>query len=237
MASPLAKGLFQRAIGESGGLFSPMKTLAEAEKEGEKLATGLTSAPIAEAKADAGQSSTPPPVLKASAQSPQRNYSRLPTLRRSEPLLMAGCCRRTLPRFLPGQAERCSADRRVQRRRRHCPGAASCQHESFHVHWRRASTLWIAGRCTAEGLSAGSDEEAVSSFYSAYRDQEFGWEMRTWARMATRPVINRHICTISAAPAGATERKAAGISCFGDCVRVWNFCMAVSMGRYGQKTE
>jgi len=65
MASPLAKGLFQRAIGESGGLFSPMKTLAEAEKEGEKLATGLTSAPIAEAKADAGQSSTPPPVLKA----------------------------------------------------------------------------------------------------------------------------------------------------------------------------
>jgi len=37
MASPLAKGLFQRAIGESGGLFSPMKTLAEAEKEGEKL--------------------------------------------------------------------------------------------------------------------------------------------------------------------------------------------------------
>jgi para-nitrobenzyl esterase len=36
-ASPLAKGLFQRAIGESGGLFSPMKMLAEAEKEGEKL--------------------------------------------------------------------------------------------------------------------------------------------------------------------------------------------------------
>src|SRR6185312_7577970 len=37
MASPLAKGLFQRAIGESGGLFSPMKTLADAEREGEKL--------------------------------------------------------------------------------------------------------------------------------------------------------------------------------------------------------
>jgi len=33
MASPLAKGLFQRAIGESGGSFSPMKTLADAEKE------------------------------------------------------------------------------------------------------------------------------------------------------------------------------------------------------------
>jgi para-nitrobenzyl esterase len=33
---------------------------------------------------------------------------------------------------------------------------------------------------------AGSDEQAVSSFYSAYRDQAFGWEMRTWARTATK---------------------------------------------------
>jgi para-nitrobenzyl esterase len=33
---------------------------------------------------------------------------------------------------------------------------------------------------------AASDEQAVSSFYSAYRDQAFGWEMRTWARMATK---------------------------------------------------
>jgi para-nitrobenzyl esterase len=31
---------------------------------------------------------------------------------------------------------------------------------------------------------AGSDEEAVKSFYAAFRDQSFGWEMRTWARMA-----------------------------------------------------
>src|SRR5215472_8706488 len=41
MASPLAKGLFQRAIGESGGSFSPMRTLADAEKAGERLATSL----------------------------------------------------------------------------------------------------------------------------------------------------------------------------------------------------
>jgi para-nitrobenzyl esterase len=33
---------------------------------------------------------------------------------------------------------------------------------------------------------AASDEQAVSSFYSAYRDQAFGWEMRTWARMASK---------------------------------------------------
>src|SRR5580692_11819331 len=43
MASPLGKGLFQRAIGESGGLFEPLQLapkylLANAEHDGEKYA-------------------------------------------------------------------------------------------------------------------------------------------------------------------------------------------------------
>jgi len=37
MASPLAHGLFQRAIGESGGQFGPIRSLAEAEKAGSGL--------------------------------------------------------------------------------------------------------------------------------------------------------------------------------------------------------
>ena len=46
MASPLAKGLFQRAIGESGGLFEPLQLgpkflLANAELDGEKYAASL----------------------------------------------------------------------------------------------------------------------------------------------------------------------------------------------------
>jgi para-nitrobenzyl esterase len=46
MASPLAKGLFQRAIGESGGLFEPVQLapkylLANAERDGEKFAVSL----------------------------------------------------------------------------------------------------------------------------------------------------------------------------------------------------
>src|SRR4029077_6763042 len=54
MASSLAKGLFQRAIGESCGSFSPMKTQANAEKEGEKLADFLATAP-APSKTKAGK--------------------------------------------------------------------------------------------------------------------------------------------------------------------------------------
>jgi para-nitrobenzyl esterase len=46
MASPLAKGLFQRAIGESGGLFEPLQLapnylLSNAEHEGEKYIASL----------------------------------------------------------------------------------------------------------------------------------------------------------------------------------------------------
>ena len=48
MASPLAKGLFQRAIGESGGLFEPVQLapkflLANAERDGEKYAASLSA--------------------------------------------------------------------------------------------------------------------------------------------------------------------------------------------------
>jgi para-nitrobenzyl esterase len=51
MASPLAKGLFRQAIGESGGLFEPLQLapkylLGEAEKDGEKFATSLGAASV-----------------------------------------------------------------------------------------------------------------------------------------------------------------------------------------------
>jgi len=53
MASPLAKGLFQRAIGESGGLFEPLRLapkylLANAELDGEKYAASLGATTLKE---------------------------------------------------------------------------------------------------------------------------------------------------------------------------------------------
>jgi para-nitrobenzyl esterase len=53
MASPLAKGLFQRAIGESGGLFEPLQLgpkflLANAERDGDKYAASLGAATLKE---------------------------------------------------------------------------------------------------------------------------------------------------------------------------------------------
>src|SRR6478736_3217333 len=63
MASPLARGLFQRAIGESGGSFSPMKTLAEAERDGAKLAAAVMSAPSA-TKEESSQNTAAKDILK-----------------------------------------------------------------------------------------------------------------------------------------------------------------------------
>ena len=55
MGSPQAKGLFQRAIGESGAWMglsvAPMRTLAEAEKDGEKLADAMHAHNLAELRA------------------------------------------------------------------------------------------------------------------------------------------------------------------------------------------
>jgi para-nitrobenzyl esterase len=53
MASPLAKGLFHRAIGESGGLFEPLQLspsyrLAQAEKDGADYATSVGAASLAD---------------------------------------------------------------------------------------------------------------------------------------------------------------------------------------------
>ncbi|HEV3238999.1 MAG TPA: carboxylesterase family protein [Casimicrobiaceae bacterium] len=53
MASPRAKGLFQRAIGESGGLFEPLQLapsylLANAERDGEKYRASLEVASLEE---------------------------------------------------------------------------------------------------------------------------------------------------------------------------------------------
>jgi para-nitrobenzyl esterase len=59
MVSPLAQGLFQRAIGESGGLFEPLQlapqySLTVAERDGEAYAKSVGAASLAELRASPG---------------------------------------------------------------------------------------------------------------------------------------------------------------------------------------
>jgi para-nitrobenzyl esterase len=186
MASPLAKGLFQRAIGESGGSFAPMKTLAEAEKEGEKVAA-MFAAGIGTAKLE--RQTVPPeqdPLKMLRAQSP-------------EDLLKAA----------ESEIVRLIADGYVlpqdvatifsQGRQNDVPLIAGYNADEGTTLAPQAAnlkaTLFQAGVYQRYGAQAdqmlkiypaATDEQAVRSFYSAYRDQVFGWEMRSWVRAAAK---------------------------------------------------
>src|SRR5262249_27153046 len=55
MATPLAKGLVHRVIGESGGQFSPMTKLADAEKSGVEFAKSQGAESIAALRAKSAE--------------------------------------------------------------------------------------------------------------------------------------------------------------------------------------
>jgi para-nitrobenzyl esterase len=186
MASPLAKGLFQRAIGESGGSFSPMRTLADAEKEGEKLSASLMTASGAGAKNDAGQNGSSKEILK--------------TLRgkAAEELLKASDSETVRPMVDGWVLPQDIATIFAQGKQNDVPLIVGYNADEGTTLAPQAANLkammFIGGVNQRYGAKAdallkiypaGSDEQAVTSFYSAYRDQAFGWEMRTWARQAT----------------------------------------------------
>jgi para-nitrobenzyl esterase len=187
MASPLAQGLFQRAIGESGGLFSPMKTLGEAEKEGGKLAAGVVPAVSSDAKGESGQSAPASSTLKM--------------LRaKSVEELLKGSDAETVRAIVDGWVlPQDVATTFAQGKQNDVPlivGYNADEGTTLAPHGANMKAgMFIGGVHQRYGSQAdsllkvypaASDEQAVSSFYSAYRDQAFGWEMRTWARMAAK---------------------------------------------------
>jgi len=187
MASPLAKGLFQRAIGESGGSFSPMKTLAEAESEGAALAVSLTLTLAAGAKAEARDKSSAQSILKTLRAEP------------AEELLKASQAETVRPMVDGWVLPQDIATIFAQGKQNDVPLIVGYNADEGTTLAPQAAnlkaTMFTAGVYQRYGSQAdamlkiypaASDEQAVSSFYSAYRDQVFGWEMRTWARTATK---------------------------------------------------
>jgi len=199
MASPLAKGLFQRAIGESGGSFASMKTLAEAEKEGEKLSRIL----VPNAASSKPESAAAPPKSESATEQPKvpMPADLLKALRAmpAQELLKAGETETTRPivdgYVLPQEIAAIFA----QGRQNDVPLIAGYNADEGTTLAPQGANLnammFTMGIHQRYGdhadqmlkiYPAASDEEAVRSFYSAYRDQAFGWEMRTWARLASR---------------------------------------------------
>src|SRR5215467_4162682 len=172
MASPLAKGLFRGAIGESGGLFAPMRSLANAEKAGEQLASSLN------ATQDALKTLRSKPaeeLLKATNTPTTSAIVDGWVLPQDVQTIFAQGRQNDVPLLVGNNADEGTTL---------APQGASITSSAFV-----SGTQQRYGSQAEHFLKiypAGSDSEAVTSFYSAYRDQVFGWEMRTWAQMAVK---------------------------------------------------
>jgi para-nitrobenzyl esterase len=165
MASPLAKGLFQRVIGESGANFGRKNPLADAERNG----------------ADFGKKINAPTLAALRSKS-------------ADELLKAGggfrAC--TDGRFLPEDVSAIwehakqsdvalIAGYNQDESRTLRPLAAGATMKSFLDQVQQRF-----GKFADEFLKlypAATEEQAADAHYNSTRDEGMGWEMRTWVRM------------------------------------------------------
>jgi para-nitrobenzyl esterase len=170
MASPLAKGLFQRAIGESGGLFEPLQlapkyVLANAEHDGEKYAVSLGAAslqqlrqlPASQLTGNAGGIVHPvidPYVL------PLSPYEGFTSGQQNDVALLIG-----------SNADEARALVDVSH-----DTAATFDSDLEHSVGQLPPALVAA-------YPHASDEEARQAQLGLERDLRFGWDMWAWARL------------------------------------------------------
>ena len=162
MASPLAKGLFQRVIAESGANFARGATLAEIEQNGSRLGS------LAELRAKSADE-----LLKTQgAFRPCVDGWFLPE---SVGAIFAQHKQSDVPLLAGSNADEA---------RSLAPWPPNANAKTF-----RDQSHKRYGQLTDEFLKlypAGSDEQAAESHYRSFTDGSMGWEMRTWVRAQTK---------------------------------------------------
>ncbi len=166
VATPLAKGLFQRAIGESGGQFTITRTLAEAEQNGTRFAQEGGAASLTALRA-----------MPAAAVNELRNFSTSATVDGyvfPQDVLMtfrAGK-QNDVPMLIGSNADEGSIFTRETT-------MASVRQDAERQFGADAATFLKLYPFT-------TDTEARLAAAHSMRDRTFGWEMRTWARAQTQ---------------------------------------------------
>lgn len=176
-ASPLAKGLFEHGIGESGASFvgsgfRPMTSRADAEKAGEKLASemgisgnflrALRAKPADELmKAAAGKYRTAGAIVDGWV------------LPQNVATIYAEGKQNDVPVIVGNNANEMTALMQP------ISGAAQFIATAKQRYGAMADQFLKA-------YPADSDAEAIESAYDSARDESFGWNMREWARMQTK---------------------------------------------------
>jgi para-nitrobenzyl esterase len=167
VASPLAKGLFQRAIGESGANFAPLPKLADAEQAGLRVAKSVGADSIAALRAKSAAE-----MMKGSGELARPNVDGW-LLPDQVYVIFAKGKQNDVPTIIGSNADEGTA---------FTPPVVK-------VDGFKAQAKQRFGDQADEYLSiypAKSDEQAHASAAAAMRDITFGWEMRTWARMQTK---------------------------------------------------
>jgi para-nitrobenzyl esterase len=168
-ASPLARSLFQRVIGESGGQFEPMKTLPRAEQAGEKFGSliELRAKPAEALQAAIGAAFVGAPGAYSGPVVdgwclPEDVYTIYSKGKQNDVPLLIGSNEDEGTMFTPANVTLQSFKELAQRR-------FGSDAEAF-----------------LKLYPAESDSEAWKAQAASLRDQTFGWEMRTWARMQSK---------------------------------------------------
>ena len=166
-ASPLAKGLFQRAIGESGASFAPLPTLAEAEKAGLAMAKRLGADSVAALRAKPAAE-----LMKVGGDLARANVDGWMLPQQVADIYAAGK-QNDVPMLIGSNSDEGTMFTPPVVKSEAFKGLATSRFGDMADAYLKI-------------YPAGSDEEARASSAAAVRDQVFGWEMRTWARAQTK---------------------------------------------------
>jgi para-nitrobenzyl esterase len=174
MASPLAKGLFQRAIAESGGLFEPLQLApkylrANAELDGERYGTSLHATSIEELRA------LPATKLMGTAGGISHPVIEGYVLPVSPYEAFVSGQENDVPLLLGSNAEEARSLTDVS-----TVTAAGSEDDLEHTFGQLPPALFAA-------YPHSTDEQARGARLELERDLRFSWDMWAWARLqATR---------------------------------------------------
>ncbi|HYL36908.1 MAG TPA: carboxylesterase family protein [Bryobacteraceae bacterium] len=190
-ATPLARGLFQRAIGESGGEFAPARKLADMEQAGVKFGTTLSANSLAALRAKSADD-----LMKAQGFQTAANVDGW-FLPQDVFTIYSGGKQNDVPTIIGSNSDE---------------GTMFTQPNVNAASFRELASRRFGSEAEAylKLYPFSNDQEAWAAQAASMRDQTFGWEMRTWAREQTKTGKSKvYVYYFSHVPPGQNRAKGA----------------------------
>ncbi|MBI3210463.1 MAG: carboxylesterase family protein [Candidatus Solibacter usitatus] len=184
MATPLAKGLIHRVIGESGAAFSVMRSLTDGEKAGEKLGT------LKDLRAKSADE-----IQKASSAAVTVVDGWM--LREPVHAIFAAGKQNDVPLIAGFNADEATAFLTTL--------GPAVPAEAFERQIKER--FGDSAEAFKKAYPASTPQENRQVLLDSWRDQVFGWQMRTWARQQTKtgksPVYHYFFSRVPPGPSSA----------------------------------